>query len=155
MKAARIYLSLLGIITLLRWFASIDKPPQIAPPVQTVALTNLPAPPTSGDGVQVTIGNASPDHMKLIMKSPSSEYSVLIPPCQTCIVYTSEPPPECPADTVYTTFVLKPEMYQVQVGSTNGSGSYTSPLDLTNGQGYNGCFRMTYENRHKNMQDYR
>lgn len=117
-------------------------------------IASIPSPPMSGAGlVPVTFGNASPDRMQIIFKNKSSseQYRVEIEPCPTCRLYVDTPPPGCPEDTVYQTFALNSEDYEVSIYSGR-STLYTSPLNLRGLKQYKTCVRLTYNPKDKKLQ---
>lgn len=144
MKVVRILLVVLGLYGV--WFYA-----QIAKPV-------IPAPPDSGVGlVPVTLGNAGPDPISVIVTSETGKvYNVRIPRCPTCktLPIETQKPPACPSDTTYKKFALSPQPYKVDVYDPNGSKTYSSGLDLANGKPYEGClFQVWRPGKHRELQD--
>jgi hypothetical protein len=139
------YILLLAIGLYGVWFYG-----QISKPV-------IPAPPPDGT-VPVTLGNASPRQMDIRLTTDTGQvYSVLIPRCTTCHDETAPPPDQtpCPTDTAYKSFTLKPERYKVDIVQSDGTVTYSSSLDLTNGKPYNKgtCFfQIRIPAKHRDLQ---
>jgi hypothetical protein len=118
----------------------------------------IPSPPPDGT-VPVTLGNASSRQMDIrIITEAGKIYGVIIPRCPTCQDETIPPLDKtpCPADTAYKSFTLKPERYKVDIVRSDGTVSYSSNLNLTDGKPFNKgtCFfQARIPPKHRDLQE--
>jgi hypothetical protein len=105
----------------------------------------LPEPSVSGSAasgtVRVTIENASPDHLRLVLNGAETRIES-VDACGQCKVYSVVGPLSCPSGLPSLTLQLTPGVYDVLVESTDGSSvtPFVGSWDLRNATAYRSCF---------------
>ncbi len=107
----------------------------------------LPDPSVAGAApsgtVRVTIENASPDHLRIVLNGAETRIEA-VDACGQCKVYSVIGPLSCPSGLPSSTLELTPGVYDVLVESTDGSSvtPFVGSWDLRSATAYRSCFSI-------------